>query len=1154
MNHESNPLASREVRLEQILAEYLRSVETGKELDRATLLKQHPDLAADLESFFRNRDSLQRLAAPLQSSYIDTPTLDSSPARPKALGTKLRYFGDYEILSEIARGGMGVVYKAKQVNLKRVVALKLILAGQLANQQELERFHAEAEAAAKLDHPGIVPIFEVGQHEGQHYFSMAFVEGESLAQRINQGVLPPREAVQLLRKVCVAIAYAHVEGVIHRDLKPANILLDRDGQPRVTDFGLAKHVDADRTELTASGQILGTPSYMPPEQAGGDRAKIGPASDIYSLGAILYCLITGRPPFQAATPVDTLLQVLSCEPASPSQLNPGVPRDLETICLKCLEKDAAQRYASALELAEELQCFLDGRPIKARPISAPARAWRWCRRNPALSWTIGIASFLLIVITSAYISSLIAKNAQLVNAFSAEQAAKNLAQQHSQTAETQKFLAQENAAKAKTAAELALSEKTRADQEADSARRQLYVAHMNLAQLAWDEANLGRLQQLLESHIPRYALMKDLRGWEWHYWNRLAHAEQLSWKAQRLHEDISDLVISPDGKQIAIATTFSLVCLESATAKSLFTIPARKESPNALGVWAFKKLAYSPNGKWIAATNSGGETCLCNAATGEIEHVFPMEGHVECVAFDAQSERLAVGGITKQHALGDVIIWDIAKRQVSGELEKSITLGKAEQKTGIHREMVASVAFSPNGQRLATASKDKTIKLWNLQTGKEERTLRGHTDRVTSVRFSPNGEQLATGSADLTVKLWNPKTGDVLHTCEGHRQRVDREGVNSLAFNADGTQLASAGGDRTIRIWNVATGEEAAVIRGHAANVRSVNYFPDGRLASAGGDQLVKFWDIPATQESVPLKLAGVGGERRLQIGFIPNDNTLTVLDREVKSWQLPALTSVSTSPVKIPLVNTIACSPNLGRLAASDLKLAIHVWDTELRQELFQLREHSKYINALAFSPDSRWLASSSQDKNVIVWDLSTGNIKTKFKGFESPSQILEFSPDGKYLASCTPSRFNLWNLETLQKMPLESHASIPWTTFPEVYSLAFSADGQMLATGHGDHLIRIVSLPLGREIHQLTGHVGPIAALAFTPDGKRLASGGGLNDQSIKLWDLETEQEVLTLNAHTSPIADLAFSSDGTKLASADIHGTIHLWDAQRSNQLGK
>lgn len=292
----------------------------------------------------------------------------------------LRRFGDYELLEEIARGGMGVVYKARQVNLNRTVALKMILSGHLASEQEVKRFHVEAEAAASLDHPGIVPIYEVGEHNGQHFFSMGFVEGESLSARVADGPLSPRKAALFTKKVAEAIAYAHSRGVIHRDLKPANVLLDLHDEPRVTDFGLAKNTVAD-SSLTASGQILGTPAYMPPEQAAGQGDRVNEAADIYSLGAMLYTLVTGRPPFQADNHQDTLLQVLEQDPAPPRLLNPKVDRDLETICLKCLEKDPARRYASAQALADDLDRFTEGESISVKSLNLLDRVARSLQRS-----------------------------------------------------------------------------------------------------------------------------------------------------------------------------------------------------------------------------------------------------------------------------------------------------------------------------------------------------------------------------------------------------------------------------------------------------------------------------------------------------------------------------------------------------------------------------------------------------------------------------------------------------------------------------------------------------------------------------------------------------------------------------------------------------
>ena len=323
------------------------------------------------------------------------PTIPgAAEVREATVGDQIRYFGDYELLEEIARGGMGVVYKARQTNLNRIVALKMILAGQFAGEEDVQRFYTEAEAAAQLDHPGIVPIFEIGEHQGQHYFSMAYIEGQSLAQKIVDGPLPPREAAELVKKIADAMAYAHEKGVIHRDLKPANILIDPSGQPKVTDFGLAKKTESD-SNLTGTGQILGTPAYMPPEQAAGKTDEVGPLADVYSAGAILYCLLSGRPPFQAASPMDTLLQVLDQQPVAPRTLNPRVPQDLNTICIKCLEKDPKRRYDSAADLAADLTRYLNREPIAAKPPSLNRLVQHWIGQNiGAIGWAAVVGAVL----------------------------------------------------------------------------------------------------------------------------------------------------------------------------------------------------------------------------------------------------------------------------------------------------------------------------------------------------------------------------------------------------------------------------------------------------------------------------------------------------------------------------------------------------------------------------------------------------------------------------------------------------------------------------------------------------------------------------------------------------------------------------------------
>jgi len=312
----------------------------------------------------------------------------------------LRSFGDYELLQQIARGGMGVIYKARQISLNRIVAVKMMLPGLVVSEAEAQRFQTEAEAIGNLRHPNIVAIYEVGAHEGRRYFSMDYIEGQSLAAMIRDHPLPEETAARYVKVIAEAMQYAHRQGILHRDLKPSNVLLDKTGKPCLTDFGLAKRMGSD-SRLTASGVVLGTPSYMPPEQAAGKNKQLGPASDVYSLGAILYELLTGRPPFQAANTLDTVLLVINSEPIAPRLLNPKLSRDLETICLKCLEKDARRRYPSAQELADDLDRYLNRKPIKARPLSVLNRAWRWSRRNP---WPTAAAAAIVLLLLAVLAS------------------------------------------------------------------------------------------------------------------------------------------------------------------------------------------------------------------------------------------------------------------------------------------------------------------------------------------------------------------------------------------------------------------------------------------------------------------------------------------------------------------------------------------------------------------------------------------------------------------------------------------------------------------------------------------------------------------------------------------------------------------------------
>jgi WD40 repeat protein len=698
----------------------------------------------------------------------------------------------YEIESVLGRGGMGVVYKARHLALKRTVALKMVLAGGHAGPRELARFRIEAEAAARLQHPNIVQIHEVGDADGRPYCALEFVEGGNLAGKLQGKPLPAREAAKLVEALARAMQLAHSRNVVHRDLKPANVLLTADGTPKITDFGLARQMDSD-SGATQAGAVMGTPSYMAPEQASGLAHEAGPAADIYALGAILYECLTGRPPFKGKTMVETLDQVRTQEAVPPSRCQAGVPLDLETICLKCLRKEPEKRYTSAAELADDLVRYQRGEPIQARPVGRLERAVKWVKRNPAL------AALLMLVVLGT-----LAGFALVLWRLHVEEQLRFAAVQAEQREKTQRRKAEAS----------------------------LYLVHVARANREWNNQNVERARHFL-SLCP-----EEPRDWEWYCLYRVCYS--VNPFTLKHTQPVWGVSFSPDGKRIASGTgrlgargepplPGEVKLWDAQTGQELLALQGH--------TGAVRSVVFSPDGQRLASGSDDRTVTVWDVQTGKV--VLALKGHTEpvtSVTFSPDGQRIASGSGNAGQAFavggfdpskpGEVKVWDA----LTGQQLLSL---KGDTRT------LTSVAFSPDGKRLASGSADRTVKVWDLQTAQQVLSLQGHKNSVNSVAFSPDGNRIASGSADHTVKVWAAQTGQELLTLQGYR-----DWVNSVAFSPDGKRLASGSGDHRVKVWDAQTGQELLTLQGHTAHVYSVVFSPDGeRLASGSHDGTVTVYD-----------------------------------------------------------------------------------------------------------------------------------------------------------------------------------------------------------------------------------------------------------------------------------------------------------------------
>jgi WD40 repeat protein len=1042
-----------------------------------------------------------------------------SPAPPEAPAV-----AGYEVLGVLGRGAMGVVYLARDEQLKRLVALKMVLAGAHAGGHERERFRVEAEAVARLAHPNIVQIYDIGEQDGRPYCALEYIDGGTLAARVKDAPLPAAEAARVVETLAAAMHAAHLKGIVHRDLKPGNVLLagGRDLPPsqcvpKIADFGLAKLL-GDDTGQTRTGSVMGTPSYMAPEQAAGRNREVGPPADIYALGAVLYDLVTGRPPFKAESVMDTLQQVLSLEPAPPRRLNPKVPRDLETICLKCLEKELGRRYASAGDLADELRRFLAGEPIKARPLGALGRGVKWAKRRPALAAMTAAAC-------AAAVAALALAGGLWYNAEKRAAAVRTLGEAEGKLLEVGGRL---ETAKGQVAEQEDLLRRKQKEVDAtvergkEAAWRYQYVADMLVAPAAWETNNLGRLRELLGRYEPRPG-REDVRGFEWFYLWRLAHQERRTLAGPA--KQINCVAVSPDGKLIAAGSVDKSVYLWDAATG------ANKEK--LLGsTLPVTGVAFSPDGTTLAAASASGTIKLWDVATQKSlpPELSTAREPVTCVAFapDGGSLAAATSG-------GTIKMWDVKSRQETRSFRA-------------HKAGVQILAFSHDGKTLATGSIDTGVRLWDPAGGEPRAELQGHNADVTGLAFSPNDKSLATASRDGAVYVWEAATGKR----RGGPFYPHRGDVTALGFTTDGKELITTGStDRTIRLSDAATGQPRAVLKGHEGEVLCLALADEGKaLVTGGKDQTVKVWDLPGAGDRTVLPTQS---KAVLCVTWSPDGKTLACGGTATADGRTVGLVELWDPAQKTAVVwrghddsvTGVAFAPDGRTLATGSVDTTVLLWDVAKgKVRLPPLRGHDKAVSCVTFSRDGKRLASSDVNGRVVLWDLADGQEVKRLEGRPAAVRCLAFSPDGRTLAA---GHFDgtvvLWDVEAGKE-----HGR--WRAHGEaVYALAFSPDGATLATGSDDRTAKLWDWAEKQQVASFAGHEMGVRSLTFAPDGRTLVTAAG----SVRFWDLATRFERAALRPEPFRALCVAFTRDGRRLAAGtSATGPIIVWDGATDEQL--
>ncbi len=1097
---QSDPaLAGREQRLDDAIAVYLEAVHAGQAPDRAEFLACYSDIAAGLLSFFADEDRVKGLAGsffPRDAHRGTEPSTDSiERARPDFEIKAGTDFGEFELIEEIATGGMGIVFKARHKKLSRIVALKTIRPAALKpGADAIQRFRIEAEAVARLDHPHIVPIYEMGEHGGCPFISLKLIGGGDLERHVPRLRKDPRGIARLMSEVARAVHYAHLRGILHRDLKPSNILLDDHDEPHVTDFGLAKCVEDD-SGLTQTGLILGTPSYMAPEQVAGHRGEVTTAADVYGLGAVLYKLLTGRPPFQAASVYETLQQVREQEPVPPRSRDQRIDRDLAAICLKCLEKSPGRRYASAEAMADDFDRWLAGESIVARPVGQVRRAWRWCGRNRVVAGLSASVATLLVAV--AVVATVSAVNQHILAG-----------------------AARSAAALAKASANSEHEARVLADARAQEVRWRLVRMNVENGNRIIDQGDLaGSLPWFAEAlrldrDNPAAAMTQRLR---------LGNVLNQSPVLDRIFAHKGTVIwasFDQTGRRLVTGSADHTARIWDVATGAAVTPPLAHDGP-------VNWVEFQNDGTRILTASSDGTVRIWNANDGRpaggrwLTHASP----VRVARFSPDGRRVVSGGID-----GTVWLWDADQGAPVGTVQR---LGTE----------LFCLAISPDGQKVGMGASDSNGSLWRV-TGGGLRLISKlrHKATVRDVAFSPDGTRLLTASHDGTARIWDSQTGAPISADLKHGHWIFH-----AEWSADGGRIVTASHDRTARVWNARTGRPitpALGPMGHAVAVRDACFSPDGgRIATAGLDGTARVWDASSGEALSPLLHHGGSLQR---VRFTPDGTgVLTVgSDSTARLWNM---TTVGSSAVAVELslgVNQAVFDPSGNRFATACGDGTARVWDAATGQPVTPVMSHRRGVLRVAFGRDGTLLATGSFDGTARIWAAQTGLALTPPLVHKDTVTWVVFSPDGSRLATASADgTARIW--EVASGRP----AAPPLKHGNEVLHIAYSPDGRMIASASRDGTARIWDAATGSPLASPLRHDTEVMCVAFHPNGRVLltaCSDGIIVERSAQQWAIATGRRLGPPFKHGDGVLWAAYSPDGTRVATASEDMTARIWDA--------